>query len=153
MIPGAGSGTATFTVVSASDYPPSADLYVSITQILPKEKSVGKTKHFKSPGGHWVFDESFRIACAPDAQFKIEVKGEHLFGSDDDLGEHIYFVDESGAGLAKDLTVGSGTVTLKSAFQPAETSNLLGESPKPLRRGLLSKRDAGRSSRETTPNP
>ncbi|VUC28346.1 unnamed protein product [Clonostachys rosea] len=153
MIPGAGSGTATFTVVSASDYPPSADLYVSITQILPKEKSVGKTKHFKSPGGHWVFDESFKIVCAADAQFKVEVKGEHLFGSDDDLGEHVYFVDESGAGLAKDLTVGSGTVTLKSTFQPAETSNLSAESPKHMRRGLLSKRDAGRNSRETTPNP
>lgn len=149
---GAGSGTASFTVVGASGFPPASDLYIIISQINPKEKTVGKTKHFKSSSGQWQFDETFKFPCTPDAQFKIEAKGQHLFGSDDDLGEHIYFVDESGASTAKDLSVGSGSVTLKSSFQPAESS-LVPDSPKTqLRRSFLSKRE-GRTSREVTPNP
>lgn len=152
-VPGGSSGTASFTVVSASGYPPSSDLYVSITQISPKDKSVGKTKHFKSSSGQWSFDETFQTQCTPDSQFKIEVKGEHLFGSDDELGEHVYFVDESSGGAAKELIVGSGTVTIKSSFQATESSNL-SASPRGsgVRRSFLSKRE-GRTSREVTPNP
>lgn len=150
--PGAPGGTASFTVVGASGFPPSADLYIMITQIAPKEKTVGKTKHFKSSAGQWTFDETFKFPCTPDAQFKVEARGEHLFGSDDELGEHIYFVDESGSTEPKELSVGSGTVTLKSAFQSAESS-LVPDSPRShMRRSFLSKRD-GRNSRETTPNP
>ena len=155
-IPGSpGSGTASFTVVGAAGYPPSADLYVMITQLGHKEKTIGKTKHFKSSDGKWNFDESFHAKCAPDTQFKIEVKGEHLLGSHDHLGEHVYFVDESGSGSPKELSVGSGTVTLKSSFQAAETSNLSTESPgrSHVRRSFLSKRDPVRNSREGTPNP
>lgn len=153
-VPGPGSGTASFTVVSASGYPPSADLYVSITQIVPRDKTVGKTKHYKSSSGKWAFDESFKTVCTPDAQFKIEVKGEHMFGSDDDLGEHVYFVDESGSGGPKELSIGSGTVSLKSSFQSAESSHLSSESPRGnMRRSFLSKREHGRNSREVTPNP
>ncbi|KAH8737653.1 C2 domain-containing protein [Ilyonectria robusta] len=149
---GAPGGTAHFTVVSATGFPPASDLYIIITQISPKEKSVGKTKHYKSGTGQWGFDETFKFHCSPDAQFKVEAKGEHLFGSDDELGEHVYFVDESGDGSAKNLAVGSGTVTIKSNFQPAEPT-LTPDSPKAhLRRSFLSKRE-GRSSRETTPNP
>ncbi|KPM40646.1 Uncharacterized protein PYUK71.03c [Neonectria ditissima] len=149
---GAPGGTAHFTVVGATGFPPASDLYIIITQISPKEKSVGKTKHYKSGTGQWAFDESFKFHCSPDAQFKIEAKGEHTFGRDDDLGEHVYFVDETGSGSAKDLAVGSGTVIIKSNFQYAESS-LAPESPKAhLRRSFLSKRE-GRNSRETTPNP
>ncbi|KAJ4326786.1 Tricalbin-2 [Fusarium piperis] len=149
---GSQGGMASFTVVGASGFPPASDLYIIISQINPKEKTVGKTKHFKSSSGQWQFDETFKFQCTPDAQFKIEAKGQHLFGSDDDLGEHIYFVDESGASTAKDLSVGSGSVTLKSSFQAAEPT-LAPESPKTqLRRSFLSKRD-GRTSREVTPNP
>ncbi|KAI9166928.1 hypothetical protein HJFPF1_03043 [Paramyrothecium foliicola] len=151
MPPGAPGGTATFTVVGASGFPPSSDLYVSITQISPNNKAVGKTKHHKTSTGQWNFDETFRFACTPDAQFKVEARGEHLFGSDDELGEHVYFVDESGSGEPKEISVGSGTVVIKSTFQSAE-SNLLPDSPKShTRRSFLSKRE-GRS-RETTPNP
>lgn len=154
VAPGPGAGTATITVVGASGFPPSSDLYIIVTQISPKEKVVGKTKHFKSTTGEWSFDETFRFPCTPDAQFKVEAKGEHLFGSDDDLGEHVYFVDESASGTAKDLTVGSGTVVVKSTFQPAESS-LTPDSPRSsMRRSFLSKRETrGRDSRETTPNP
>lgn len=150
-LPGSG-GTAMFTVVGAAGFPPSSDLYIHITQTSPKEKNVGKTKHFKSSSGNWSFDETFKFHCSPDAQFKIEAKGEHRFGSDDVFGEHVYYVDETGAATAKDVAVGSGTVTIKSTFQSAEPS-LAPDSPKAhLRRSFLSKRD-GRASRETTPNP
>lgn len=149
---GSQGGTASFTVVGASGFPPASDLYIVISQINPKEKTVGKTKHFKSSSGQWQFDETFKFQCTPEAQFKIEAKGQHRFGSDDDLGEHIYFVDESGASTAKDLSVGSGSVTLKSSFQSAEPS-LVPDSPKTqLRRSFLTKRE-GRTSREVTPNP
>lgn len=152
--PGApGTGTANFTIVGASGFPPSSDLYIQITQMSPKEKVLGKTKHFKASDGKWQFDQTFKTTCAPDATFKIEAKGEHTFGSDDDLGEHAYFVDESGSGAPKDLAVGSGTVTVKSSYQAAETSNLSTESPRShVRRSFLSKRDAGRNSREGTPS-
>lgn len=147
---GAPTGTAVFTVAGASGYSASTDLYIIITQITPKEKVVGKTKHFKSSTGQWNYDESFKFACSPDAQFKVEARGEHRFGSDDGLGEHIYVVDESGMAAPKELNVGMGTVIIKSTFQPTEQS--LPDSPKStLRRSFLSKRE-GRS-RETTPNP
>ncbi|KAK5990308.1 hypothetical protein PT974_08575 [Cladobotryum mycophilum] len=147
---GAPAGTATFTVVGASGYPSSTDLYIIITQIAPKEKVVGKTRHFKSSSGQWNYDETFKFLCAADAQFKVEARGEHLFGSDDGLGEHLYVVDESGTAASKELGIGSGTVIIRSSFQPAEQN--YPDSPKSHRRSFLNKRE-GRNSRETTPNP
>lgn len=148
---GAPAGTASFTVLNASGFPPSSDLYVIITQISPKEKTVGKTKHYKSGTGEWNFGETFNFKCTPDSQFKIEAKGEHFIGKHDELGEHIYFVDESGSGVPKELSIGSGIVLVKSSFQPTESPQP--ESPKQnMRRSFMSKRD-GRISREGTPNP
>ncbi|POR39621.1 Uncharacterized protein PYUK71.03c [Tolypocladium paradoxum] len=148
---GGSLGTATFTVVGASGYPASTDLYIVVSQMSPKEKAVGKTKHYKSSNSQWSFDETFTTRCASDAQFKIEAKGDHFIGSDD-LGEHVYFVDESGAAAPKELTVGAGTVTIKSNFQHAELS--VPDTPKShLRRSFMSKRDGGRNSKESTPNP
>ncbi|KAI0842960.1 tricalbin [Hypoxylon sp. FL0890] len=149
LAPGsAGAGTATFTVVSASGYPASSDIYVLIKQLTPKERAVGKTKHHESPAGVVRFDETFKHTCTADTQFRIEVKGHHTFGSDDDLGEALYFVDESGSG-EKEIKVGPGTVVLKSTF--VENS---AESPRSnssgLRRSFLSKKEA-RTSREGTP--
>lgn len=147
---GAPTGTGSITIVGASGYPHSTDLYISITQIAPKEKVVGKTKHHKSSSGQWNFDETFKINCTPEAQFKIEAKGEHTFSSDDILGEFFYFVDESNSQTPKELTVGSGFVTVKSSFQPAEDK--YPDSPKSFsRHKFLSKREP--RSRETTPNP
>ncbi|KAI2626304.1 C2 domain-containing protein [Xylaria nigripes] len=145
---GPGQGTATFTVVSASGYPPSSDVYVVIRQLTPKERVVAKTKHHDTPGTVH-FDETFRHKCTADTQFRVEVKGHHTFGSEDDLGEALYFVDESGSG-EKEIKVGSGAVILKSTFVEAA-----GETPRPgtsggIRRGFLSKRDS-RASREGTP--
>ncbi|KAI1261765.1 C2 domain-containing protein [Xylariaceae sp. FL1019] len=141
---GPGQGTATFTVISASGYPPSSDVYVLIQQIAPKEKTIGKTKHHKT-AGTIRFDESFRYQCTPDTQFRIEVKDHHTFGRHDDLGETLYFIDESG-GPEKEVKVGSGTVVIKSAFMESPS-----ESPRGTvnRRSFLSKRES--RSREGTP--
>lgn len=150
---GSGTGTANLTIVSAAGYPASSDLYVTVTQLAPREKTVGKTKHYKSSEGTWSFNESFKTMCSPETPFKIEVKGEHFLGSDDDLGEHAYFVDDSGSGAPKELTVGGGTVTVKSTFQAAETSNLSADSPRSIsRRSFMGKRENGRLSREATPS-
>ncbi|KAI1124715.1 C2 domain-containing protein [Nemania abortiva] len=147
---GPGQGTANFTVVSASGYPPSSDVYVVIKQLTPKEKVVAKTKHHETPGTI-RFDETFKHKCTPDTQFRIEVKGHHTFGSDDDLGEALYFVDESGTG-EKEIKAGSGSVIVKSTFEPAAV-----ETPRPstsggMRRSFLSKRENNRTSRESTPS-
>ncbi|PHH90809.1 hypothetical protein CDD83_2608 [Cordyceps sp. RAO-2017] len=151
--PGGGAtGTATFTVVGATGYPASTDLYIVITQMSPREKVVGKTKHHKSSTEEWSFNETFSARCSSDAQFKIEAKGDHFIGSDDDLGEHVYFVDETGAAAPKELSVGGGTVTIKSNFQPTESNAPDTPRSHNLRRSFLGKRE-GRSSREATPNP
>lgn len=150
-MPAAQNGSASFTVVSASDYPSGTDLYVSITQIAPKEKAVGKTKHHKSSTGSWTFDDTFQFSCSPDSQFKIEVKVDKTFSSDETIGEHIYFVDDSGSGSAKELTVGSGKVTLKSTFQPAMATHTDSPGKSHLRKSFLGKRES-RVSRESTPN-
>ncbi|GAB0139449.1 hypothetical protein EsHS_00000102 [Epichloe bromicola] len=151
--PGSGGpkGTATVTVVGASGFPSSTDLFIVVSQLSPKEKVIGKTKHFKSSSGQWTFEETFKVSCSPDAQFKIEAKGDHFIGSSDELGEHIYFVDDAGTGGAKELVIGGGTVTVRSTFQPAELD--APDTPKShLRRSFLSKREP-RVSRESTPNP
>ncbi|KAM0814256.1 putative C2 domain-containing protein [Seiridium cardinale] len=149
---GAGAGTATFQVISSSGFPPSADVYVLIRQLSPKEKTVGKTKHHESATGQIEFNETFKHVCTADTQFRVEVKGHHTFGSDDDLGETLFFVSDQGSS-EKEINVGSGTVVIRSSF--AETaSSLTTDSPKsanPMRRSFLSKKE-GRPSREGTPS-
>lgn len=157
MIPGASSGTASFTVVSASGFPPSSDLYVTINQIRDnKSKTVGKTKHHKASGDMVKFEETFKISCTPDSLFKVTVKNNRTFGHDDDLGEAVYAVDESNSGEEKEVRVGSGSVVLKSSFVPADSSHLsaLADSPRGMRRSFMSRREAGRAppSRDGTPN-
>ncbi|KAK6948278.1 hypothetical protein Daesc_010042 [Daldinia eschscholtzii] len=155
LAPGtAGAGNATFTVVSASGYPESADIYVQIKQLTPKERTVGKTKHHESRGTVH-FDETFKHTCTADTQFRIEVKSHHTFGSDDDLGEALYFVDETGSG-EKEIRVGTGTVVLKSTFVESSIEN---SSPSPssrsgnsgLRRSFLSKKEVRPKSRDGGP--
>jgi hypothetical protein len=153
IVPGAGSGVATFTVVSASGFPHSSDVYVVIHQVRDgKTKTVGKTKHHKSSSGEVKYDETFKISCTPDSLFKIEVKGNHTFGSDDDLGEASYAVDETNSGQEKEIKIGSGSVVLKSSFTPAENHlSASTDSPKSMRRSFLSRRDARPPTREGTP--
>ncbi|KAM7205812.1 tricalbin-3 [Naviculisporaceae sp. PSN 640] len=150
IFPGASSGTASFTVIGASGYPPSCDVYVTITQVKEgKSKTVGKTKHRKGPSGAVEFDETFKIQCTPDSQFKVETREHHRLKSDELLGEAMYFVDDSNTGSEKELKVGNGTVVIKSSFVPADAASVMGDSPKSMRRSFLSKREA---TRESTPS-
>lgn len=168
LAPGSpGAGTASFTIVSASGYPPSSDVYVQVRQLTPRDKIVGKTRHHESPKGAPIqFDESFRTTCTPDTQFKIEVKGHHTFTSDDDLGAIMFVVDESGNAVEKEIDVGAGKVVVKSSFvetpgagADADADGGTGSSPSRhstssgLRRGFLSKREPRPgSSRENIPS-
>ncbi|KAB5580164.1 C2 domain-containing protein [Coniochaeta sp. 2T2.1] len=150
---GPGSGVATFTIVSATGFPPSSDVYVVLEQIQGnKAKVVGKTKHHK--GSEVRFDETFKISCSPDSLFKVEAKGNHTFGSDDDLGEASYAVDETNSGQEKEVKVGTGSVFIRSSFTPAETSNLSAstDSPKSVRRSFLSRRGERPPTRDGTPS-
>lgn len=155
------SGTASFTILSASGYPPSSNVMVYIKQMGPKPKTIHKTEHIKSATGMVTFSdkkESFKCACSADTQFQISVKGHNSFASDDDLGEGLFFVDESGTGLEKVVKAGSGQVVLKSNFVLNPVIENGDHSPRStsggLRKSFLSKRgENGRNSREVTPTP
>lgn len=160
----AATGTASFTILSASGYPPSSNVVVIVKQLGGRGKTIHKTDHIKSPSGTVTFNdkkESFKTSCSADTQFQIQVKGHNTFGSDDDLGEGLIFVDESGTGLEKHVKAGSGQVIMKSNFvlnpeiSAPESPN--GKGGSAFRRSLLSKREPGgaigRASRDVTPTP
>jgi C2 domain len=149
--PSTAMGMAHFTIVSTSGYPPSSSIIIYIKQ-LSNKKVIHKTKHIKSPTGIVQFDESFKHICSADTQFQIQVKAHATFGSDDDLGEGLFLVDESGTSQEKIIKAGSGSVIVKSNFVSSENGST--ESPKNgHRRGFLSKSQNGRGSRESTPTP
>lgn len=149
---GAAMGTAYFTIVSATGYPASANVTVYIKQLSPKPKVIHKTDHVKSSSRTVSFSdkkESFKCTCSADTKFQIQVKGHNTFGSDDDLGETLFFVDDSGTGEEKSFTVGSGQVVVKSSF--FEQNGGMDSPRSGFRRSLLTKKDSARNSRETTP--
>ena len=115
------AGTATFNIMSASGYSPSAKVQVHVRQVATK-KDVHKTKGLKSTSGAVQWEaESFKVNCAPDTQFQLVVKNDKTFG-DETLGEALFFVDDSSTGSEKTVNVGSGQVTLRTTFTPAEES-------------------------------
>lgn len=135
------TGAATFTIVSATGYPPSTNVRVVVKQVTAKgAKEVHKTKVIKAhgssdasangTGGTLVqFDsshESFKVSSvSADAQFQIQVKNHSTFGSDDVLGEAPLFVDDQGssAGKERNVKVGNGYVTVKTGFISSEESS------------------------------
>jgi Ca2+-dependent lipid-binding protein len=145
----AATGTANFTIVSATGYPPSESIMVYVKKVSDK-RPIHKTKHIKSPSGQITFNEDFKCPCSADTQFQLQVKAHSTFGSDDDLGESIFFVDESGTAQDKSVAAGSGSVVIRSNFVLTENVT---DSPKGgLRRSFLSKKENGRMSREVTPS-
>lgn len=140
-------GTATLTVLSASGYPPSANVRVHVWQTTSKgAKDVHKTKAIKSPAGvvQWEH-ESFKVNCTADTQFQVVVKDHATFGSSDELGEGLFFVDDSAAGGEKSVPAGQGSVQLKTSFQ-AMDAEAPRNSPKSVggpRRSFLSKKEHG----------
>lgn len=158
------SGTANITIVSASGFPASANLRV-ITRVQGTKgaKEVHKTKAHKGGNGSAQYDDCFKVShTTADAQYQIRVVDHATFGSDDTLGEALFFVDDQGsvAGQDKAIPVGDGSVTIRSNFVASESGAALrpstshsqsnadaaseiGESPdsrKMPRRSFLSKR-------------
>lgn len=162
---GADTGSASLTVVSAHDYPPSADVRVYVKMMSAKGgKEVHKTKTIKSSTGKVEYSpdhETFKVGCSADTQFQVVVKDHGLFGGDV-IGEGMFFLADQGSGATQSIKAGDGTVVVHSQFSPSvgssadslrpSTSNGR-ESPdskRGVRRSLLSKRDfSGKQSSST----
>lgn len=148
--PGGGEqGTASLTIVSASGFSPGTNVRVHVK--LAGGKEVHKTKHIKAPSGSVTFEnESFKVPCSADAGFKLVVKDHSTFGSDEELGEAQFFVEDQGQGGEKSLSVGAGTVVIRTSFSPADAGSMAPREPKSpkLGKGLLTR---GRDSRSVTP--
>ena len=150
------AGTAEITVLSVAGYPPDTKLQVLVRQANggggggKAGKEAVKTKAVKAPAGEAAYEgEAGRVACAPDAQFQILVRDHPgVFGHGDDLGEALFYIDDSAQGSEKAVKVGAGSVTVRSRFAHAESASLR-DSPKSIhRRSFLSKRE----SRQGTPS-
>ena len=142
------AGTAIFTVLAASGYPAGSKLQVHVKQLSSKgAKEVHKTKPVKSSTGEAKWEaETFRVNCLPDTQFQVHVRNDKMIGSED-LGEALFFIDDTSVGSEKMVKVGEGNVTLRTTFAQAEES--FKDSPRALqRKSFLSRRDV---SRGTTP--
>ena len=138
------SGTAMFMIQSAEGYPAAAKLQIHVKQTGGKGsgKDVHKTKAIKSTaeGKAEYSQEMFRVACSPDTQFQIQVKDDKLLGGHD-LGEALFFINDSAQGIEKAVKVGEGTVMLTTTFLPANANEgSIKDSPKG-RRSFLAKRD------------
>lgn len=151
------TGTAHITIVSASGFPSSANLRVIVRVLGSKGgKEVHKTKAHKSGDEAVTYDESFKVPkVTAGSQYQIRVVDHSTFGSDEVLGEGFFLVADQGseAGQDKAVSVGSGSVVIRSSFDAPEaglrptTSHSTaggdeGDSPagKMPRRSFLSKR-------------
>ena len=175
-------GTAEISILSATGFPAGAKVQVHVKQ-LPSSaagsktsaKDLLKTKPLKTSSpetpvvwGEGKDAETLKHACAPDTQFRIEVRDHSMFGDGKELGEPaLFFVDDTsgagGVGSEKAVKVGQGEVKLRSRFVLADQGSFgAGADGKSLsadgkegwrgkRRSLLSKRDAP-SSRGGTPS-
>ena len=134
-------GIATFSIVSATGYPPSANVRVHVKQLGGKgPKDIHKSKAIKSSTGEVTYEgETFKQSCTADTQFQVQVKDHATFGSDDDLGEGLFFVDDSSTGSDKVIKAGPGSVTLRTNFMANDATSVR-DSPKGgQRRSFLSR--------------
>lgn len=133
-------GTAMLSVLSASGYPASAKVQVHIKQVSGKgAKEVHKTKAVKSSTGHVQWEhEMANVNCTSDTQFQIQVKDHTMFGGDD-LGEALFFVDDSSTGSEKTVQAGEGMVVLRSSFTHGDSAGVKDSPRGSARRSLLSK--------------
>ena len=144
------AGTAMFMIQSASGYPASSKIQVNVKQGSGKgAKEVHKTKAVKSSSGEVEWNhEMFRVSCSPDTQFLVQVKDDKLLGGHE-LGEALFFIDDSATGSEKSVKVGEGTVVIKTTFMHAEDGSA--ESPR-SRRSFLSKKPREVSGTKTPVN-
>ncbi|KAI9925730.1 hypothetical protein ASPWEDRAFT_173811 [Aspergillus wentii DTO 134E9] len=145
------SGTATISIVSANGYPTSTHLRVLIKAVGPKgAKEVHKSKAIKNNSGSVQWDASHETCrvhnTTADAQYQIQVVNHAIFGSDDVLGETLFFVDDQGSvsGQDKPVQIGPGTVNIRSSFSSPETGSL---------RPVTSHSNAGDANSEVLDSP
>ncbi|KAL6252855.1 Tricalbin-2 [Rhinocladiella similis] len=142
---GTDTGTANFIIVSASGYPPGADVRVHVKMLGARgAKDLFKSKAVKSSSGTVEYDanhENFKVSCSADTQFQIVVKDHDTFRSKD-LGEGLFFVSDQGGGSEQTIKAGSGTVTIRSSFTANAEANTDGLRP------TTSGRDSPDSKRE-----
>lgn len=126
-------GIATVKIVSAIGFPPTANVQLRF-KTADKAKDLHKSKSVKSATGELHWDEEFKFQCTADQQFKVFAKDNHLLRGDEELGEGLFVVDDTGSGGDTVVSVGQGKVILRTTFKSADmVSNA---SPK-NRRGLL----------------
>ncbi|KAI9802260.1 MAG: hypothetical protein M1825_002981 [Sarcosagium campestre] len=140
---GPNSGTANFSLLSASGYPESAHVRVQVKLVTSKGgKEIFKSKAIKSGSGSVQWEkEAFKVDCTPDTQFQLQVKDHSTFHSDD-LGEALFFIDDSAGGGEKTVKAGSGNVVLRTSFVPTSAADGTFDSPKSkasARKSFLSK--------------
>ncbi|KAK7725442.1 Tricalbin-2 [Botryosphaeria dothidea] len=153
---GAETGVAQIAILTAMGYPPSANVRVHVAMLNNKGqlKEVHKTKDIKSSSGTVDFDpnrETIKVQCTADTQFKVTVKDHSTWGSDDELGEAVFFLDDQGSGGNEKLTkAGAGSVLIRTSFTSNDQQSHAGSSsPKSVRtRGMF----ASRRERSVTPS-
>lgn len=122
----ADSGTASIAVLSASGFPSDTKLQVRILHDGSKGLSeVLKTDAVKSTSSEVTYKEdSKKVSSNASDAFRAIVRHSHTFGSDQDLGEATFYINDQSAGGTQEVKVGEGTVVIKSSFQPMDTSSL-----------------------------
>lgn len=167
------SGTAMFMIQAATGYPAGSKIQVHVKQASTSGKGSGKevhkTKAVKASASSSSTDdggaggggtkveysqEMFRVPCSPDTQFIIQVKDDKLLG-DRELGEAIFFINDSAQGIEKLLPVGEGNVLLTTTFVP-NTDESVKDSPRSggggaSRRSFLTKRGRDVSGASNAP--
>lgn len=147
---GAESGTANFSIVSASGYPTSADVRVYVRMTSAKgSRELHKTKAIKSSSGKVEYSaehESFKVGCSAETQFQVVVK-DHGTLREKDLGEGVFFVADQGSGAEQTVKAGEGSVVIQTSFAPAPgpSSDSLSPATANGRGSPDSKRDVRRS--------
>lgn len=132
---GADQGVATIRLSSGAGFPPNANVQIRIREVGGK-KDLFKSKSVKSPTGEVEWDEAFMHNCTADQQFKIFAKDNHTFGRDEELGEGLFVVDDTGSGQDTTISVGGGKVVLRTTFR-AHDQGSGGSSPRTGKRSLL----------------
>jgi hypothetical protein len=157
---GAEAGMGNLSILSASDFPPAANIYVRISTEKPGKgvKEVHKTKHIKAVEGkgfNWGEGESFKTPCSADSSFKIIAASHKTLGHDEELGEGTFFISDQGSGSEQTVKVGSGKVVVRSSFMAADAMSTMTNKTGGLKKGLgfgTLKRDS-RDMRERSVTP
>nr|POE99522.1 uncharacterized protein pyuk71.03c [Quercus suber] len=146
-------GTATITVLAATGFPGEPKLEVHILHDSPKGlKEVMKTDHRKPKEGEWRFeDETKKVPCSAEHQFRIVVKDHKTFGSGDTIGEGSFYINDQAGGGQQEIKAAPGVVILHTSFQPAEAASVYANDSPASKKGGLG-RFTSRRERSVTPS-